>query len=263
MKTPIRMTDVLRKRRIVVPAAVLALGAAGTGVALGKSTGGSEEPFTDAAFEVASGPGLAIKHAPRPDLLKHQADEFWGNVAEHLGVEQSALVDAFKEAAVDQVEAAKEDEDLTNEQAAELEQQIREGDLPPGPPIPFLGPAELAVPPGNGPIAAAADYLGLNDRELFNKLDDGSSLADVAEEQGKSVNGLEQAILDHARDQLDEAVENGKLDADQRDEMVDDLDSHLDEMVNGELPPVRRIRGGDLHRPGGPFMMAPPPIGFE
>jgi hypothetical protein len=262
MKIPITLTEVLLGRRIVVPVAVVALGAAGTGVAMGKSGGGGE-PSTDATFEVAPGPGLAMAHAPRPDLLKDQADEFWGNVADHLGVEQSALEDALREAAVDQVEAAKEDGKLTDEQVAEIEKRIREGDLPPGPPIPFLGgPDELAIPPEGGPIAAAADYLGLSDRELFDQLDDGSSLANVAEEQGKSVDGLKQAILDDARKHLDEAVDSGKLDTDQRDEILDGISSHLDEMVNGEFPPVKRIREGDLHRRGGTFAIPLPPPGF-
>jgi hypothetical protein len=82
---------------------------------------------------------------------------------------------------------------------------------------------ETAPTPARVVHAAAALYLGLGSRELRGILDLGSSLADVAEWQGRSEEGLKQSLLNalgrtgdhHARgraalvDQLAEAAQEG------------------------------------------------------
>jgi len=47
----------------------------------------------------------------------------------------------------------------------------------------------------NSPMAAAAGYLGLSPTDLLAQLHNGRSLADVAAAQGKSVSGLEDAMI--------------------------------------------------------------------
>ncbi len=46
-----------------------------------------------------------------------------------------------------------------------------------------------------GPYRTAADYLGLAVDQLTKELQAGKSLADIAAEQGKSVDGLKQALV--------------------------------------------------------------------
>ncbi len=48
-------------------------------------------------------------------------------------------------------------------------------------------------------LDAAASYLGLSDEELRTELEDGSTLAEVAGEQDKSVDGLVTALVDSAK----------------------------------------------------------------
>jgi len=70
--------------------------------------------------------------------------------------------------------------------------------------LPFFGPAL-----GGGPFAifdAAAKYLGLTDRDLRARLAAGKSLAQIATDQGKSVDGLEAALKDAVHGQLDKAA---------------------------------------------------------
>src|SRR5712691_8765579 len=61
--------------------------------------------------------------------------------------------------------------------------------------------------PGLGPRAgfldAVATYLGVTKAELRTARENGTSLAQVATQQGKSVDGLKQAIYDAARTDLD------------------------------------------------------------
>jgi hypothetical protein len=84
-----------------------------------------------------------------------------------------------------------------------------------------------------GPPAAIAGYLGLTEEELRTQLESGKTLAQVAADQGKSVDGLESAILAGAKARLDDAVAAGKITAAQEQEILDQLASHIGDLVNG------------------------------
>src|SRR4051794_17940980 len=105
-------------------------------------------------------------------------------------------------------------------------------------------------PHGGGPGSAAiADYLGLTSAELRIQLESGKTLADVAKAQGKTVAGLEDAIVADAKTHLDADVTAGKLTAAQEATMLADLKSHVDDMVNG----IGHGPGGPGRHGGGPF----------
>jgi deferrochelatase/peroxidase EfeB len=82
-------------------------------------------------------------------------------------------------------------------------------------------------------VEDVAAYLGLKPADLAAQLRSGKSLADIAKAQGKTVDGLKTAIKDAATKQLDAAVTAGKLTKDQETKVLDDLASHLDDLVNG------------------------------
>jgi hypothetical protein len=100
----------------------------------------------------------------------------------------------------------------------------------------------------HGPFdpAAISAYLGLTDAQLRTQLESGKSLADVAKAQGKTVSGLEDAIVAAATKDIDAAVAAGKLTAAQETSMLADLKSHVDDMVTRTGPP-----------PGGPHGAGP------
>ena len=90
-----------------------------------------------------------------------------------------------------------------------------------------------------GPMTAVASYLGLTVDQLRAALRDNKSLAQVAGEQGKSVDGLKQAIRADAEQKLSQAVTNGRITAAQKQEMLERLNEHIDELVNRTGPPMR------------------------
>lgn len=94
--------------------------------------------------------------------------------------------------------------------------------------------------PGLGPRAsfvnAVADYLGVTKAELRTARENGTSLAQLATQQGKSVSGLKQAIYDAAKADLDKAVAAGRITSAQETSMLSDLQSHLDDIVNSTGP---------------------------
>src|SRR6266702_4080973 len=63
-------------------------------------------------------------------------------------------------------------------------------------------------------LQAIADYLGLTTTQLGTELRSGKTLVEIATEQGKSVSGLEDAILAAAKANLGAMVSAGKLTAD-------------------------------------------------
>jgi len=95
------------------------------------------------------------------------------------------------------------------------------------------GPLPLKPPLGD-PIAAAAGYLGLSVEKLGQELKGGTTLAQVASERGKSVAGLEQAIIDAAKADLDRSVAAGTITDAQEQQILSQLRSSLDDFVNGK-----------------------------
>src|SRR4051812_19422524 len=79
---------------------------------------------------------------------------------------------------------------------------------PPGPGGPGGQPPFGHPPPGpiGGELEAAAKYLGLTDAQLFQRLRSGKSLAQVAADQTKSVQGLKNALDAEFKKHLDEIV---------------------------------------------------------
>jgi hypothetical protein len=99
------------------------------------------------------------------------------------------------------------------------------------------GPGGLALGPRAGFLDAVANYLGLTKAELRTARENRTSLAQLATQQGKSVDGLKQAIYDAAKTDLDKAVTAGRITSAQETTMLSDLQSHLDQMVNSTGPP--------------------------
>lgn len=168
---------------------------------------------------------------------------FMDSLARHLGISREKLDDSTKAAAIDQVDAARADGGITKAQADDLKARIESGEAPP-----FFGPGPFG-PPHGGPhglgdkLSAAADYLGLGSEQLQERLRAGRSLADVARAEGKSVDGLEQAIIAAAREDLDDAVADGRLSREEADQLLERLESHVDKLVEGTFERHRLWRG--------------------
>jgi hypothetical protein len=194
-----------------------------------------------ATLAAAAGGAAAI--AGVQDSPSSRADSYLEGVAGHLGVSTDELKDAMKAAALDEVDAALADGRLTEEEAAALKERIEAGDAPPffGPLFgPRFGPGFEGAPDGlpfHGhfffaeKLFTAAEYLGLSEDELENRLNEGSTLAEVAEAEGKSVAGLKTALVADAKERVDEAVEDGDLTQAEADELLEELGERIDHFV--------------------------------
>jgi hypothetical protein len=156
------------------------------------------------------------------------------DAAAQLGVQPQALSNALKKALENRVDAAVADGRLTKEQGDALKQRIESGQAP------LFG---LGGGPGGhdrgghfGDLDAAASYLGLTEDQLRTQLQSGKTLADVAKAQGKSVDGLIDALVAATKKDLDDAVADGRLTKAQADQILAHMKQRITDRVNGKLP---------------------------
>lgn len=177
------------------------------------------------------------------------------DAADQLGVESSDLSDALKQGLKNRIDEAVEAGRLTEEQGETLKERIDSSEVPPV--FGGLGHHGFGLDhPGHlGGLDAAATYLGLTEAELHEQLRDGKTLAEVAQDEGKSVSGLVDAMVAAAEERIDEAVEDGRLNEDRAVELKQELGERMTDLVEGELP------DRPFGRPG--FEFGPGPGGFE
>ncbi|HYK06697.1 MAG TPA: hypothetical protein VEW11_02900 [Gaiellaceae bacterium] len=195
-----------------------------------------------AALAAVIGGGAAV--AATQLSPSEESDAIVADAAKQLGVSTDKLDAALKQALENRVDAAVEAGRLTEAQAAELKERIEAGEVPltgVGP-----GPGHHRGHHGFVDFAAAADYLGLTEAQLRTALEDGDTLAAIAKANGKTAAGLADALVTAAKADLDKKVAAGRLTSAQRASILADLESRIDDVVNGEF--AFGFRGG----PGGP-----------
>jgi hypothetical protein len=202
-----------RKHKVMVGAAAM-LAAAGGGVALGSSENGSPSEESQAIINDA---------------------------ASQLGISPAKLSDALKKALNDRVDAAVAAGRLSKEEGAAIKARIQADG------VPLFG--GLRHGPGHVGVFAsldeAAGYLGLTEAQLRTELEGGKSLAQVARDKGKSVDGLVDTLVAAAKKKLDEAVSAGRITKTQENEMLSGLKSRIGNLVN-----ATGIEGHHFARPG-------------
>jgi transposase-like protein len=178
-------------------------------------------------------------------------------VAQAHGVDPEAVVAEIVADANERLDQAVADGMLTQEQADERKTEIEQhatdfvnGDLS----MPFHPGPPLVGNPGlwgfaDGPLAAAADAIGIEPSELFRELRTGATIADVANDHGVEVSTVVDAVVAALQERLDSAVENGWITQAQADERATGLEDEATALVNGDLMPFPFPHPG---MPGGP-----------
>jgi uncharacterized protein YidB (DUF937 family) len=185
------------------------------------------------------------------------------DAAAQLGVKPEELSDALKQALKNRIDAAVDAGTLTEEQGKQLKQRIDSDEYPL-----LFGHFGRGFGPGFGhhfgpgphggfaSFEAAAAYLGMSEADLREGLAD-KTLAEIAKEKGKGVDGLVKAIVAAEEKKIDEAVADGRITKAQASEIKSRLAERTEALVNGEL------RHGDgSHRGfwrGSGFPRGPPP----
>ena len=208
--------------------------------------------------KIAAGAGAALAvvgagAAVAADRLTPKAESraIVNDAAKQLGVDPAKLSDALEQALKNRIDSAVKEGRLTEEQGEAMKRRISAADFPL-----FIGPGFNG--PGfdrhRGPglhwvrdLDAAAAYLGRTESELRAALESGKSLAQIAKEENKSVDGLVDALVKATTTRLDQAVTDGRLTKADRDKIVAGLKEQTEAIVNGAAPPdgfrFRKHRG--------------------
>jgi hypothetical protein len=162
------------------------------------------------------------------DVAERRADgESFAQIAESEGVS----TDEVKEAAVTQYEES-------------LDERINSTE----PPKRRRGPgAKLG---GHAAIEALTEMTGLEPSEIRDARESGQSFADIADSAGVDIDDVIDAAIEDAREHLQTAVENGRIDADEVDEILEEMRDRFEEMV--ESTEIPEGRGGPMGGPRGP-----------
>ncbi len=97
---------------------------------------------------------------------------------------------------------------------------------------------------------AIADVLGMETDAVREALRGGSTLADIAAEQGVSVDAVVDVIVDAKTERIQGAVDDGRITQEQADERLADLDERVTTRVNEGRP--ERGEGDGFRGPRGP-----------
>lgn len=195
-----------------------------------------------AAFVLAVALG-AVGALAAAEAFSDDDDDPQAVVAE-ARVEPDDASDSLREALEFLVDEAVEAGRLTEEEGERLKERLDSSELP------FVVPGLEKLPFGDrgfelfdrtfglfGAIVdldTAASYLGLTESELREELADGKSLADVAREQGKSVDGLVRELVDEAEQRIDDAVADDRLSEERGARLKDDLEERIRDRVDRE-----------------------------
>lgn len=90
-------------------------------------------------------------------------------------------------------------------------------------------------PGGFGGLGSIAETLGLDGAEIREALQNGDSIADIAEAQGVDLDAIVDGLIAEAEERLDAAVESGRIDEAQAAEMLERAEEKADDILNGEF----------------------------
>ena len=212
---------------------------------------------------IGGGIGLAVAQGEDTPV-----QTFLGRVADKLGIGEDELRSAMTEAEQDVIDERVAEGKLTAEQGERLRERIEnEGLLGPR-----GGPLEgqrgrfcdgvfdcirerahdhVRAQDGRLPMEAAATVLGMEPEALLSELQEGKTLAQVAEES-MSVDEFTVALLAQVQQELDALVADGKLTEEQADAIYDRVEENIDDIVNALPKPHGPCPRGAFFEGGAP-----------
>ena len=219
---------------------MLALGGVAAGIVAAQTSGGTATPAGQSATPSDQNATPAGK---RPALI----EDFLSKLAANLGISEDELKQAIRTTGSQLLDQAVADGKVTEEEAAKIRDRIESGDFPI---FPFggHGPGHGHGPHhGPGPgfglglmngdlIKQTADFLGVDRETVIDGLQNDQSLAQIAEANGKSADGLSSYLYDQLKTTLDEAVANNRITQEREDSILSNAQARIDEAINRTGP---------------------------
>jgi ribosomal protein S20 len=232
------MRSKLRASRVLAAAALTA-GLAGSGVlgvtaVAGAQTGGDRPPADADRPPGGHGPGLdaaaqALNLSVDDLRSKLEGDKTIAQVAQEQGVDVQTVIDAMVADATAHIDQAVQDGKFTADQGNERKSNLQERITK----LVNEGKPKGGGPRGHGPkLDAAAQALGVSTDDLRGQLRDGKTIAQVADDRNVDKQKVIDAMVADATEHIDQAVQDGKLTADQANERKSGLKDRITTLVN-------------------------------
>jgi hypothetical protein len=145
-------------------------------------------------------------------------------IAENRGVSVEQLQADIKSRLLARIDVAEKAGRISSERAAKLRERVSEGSL-----CGARNHVRVRIA-ARSMLRAAANFLQL-DREQLRAQLPGTSLAGLAEKQGKTASALEDAMVAPAKARLAKAVEEKKLSQDRADEILSKLEKGAERLA--------------------------------
>ncbi len=195
--------------------------------------------------------GVAL--AQVPPATPGQGPTWLSRFAQALGKSETEVQQAAKTASTQAIDDAVGAGRLTAEQAQRLKDRLDQRPFagpgsfggprgPHGPHRGLAGPGRLGGPLLREATDQLAQYLGLPPQDLQGQLRSGKSLAQIAQDRGKSRDDLKAFITTQASTRPDEAVRAGRLTQPQADQLKQRLSANIDQLID-RTPPLRPQNG--------------------
>ena len=154
-------------------------------------------------------------------------------LAEANGVEPAAVVAVFVEVENEYVDELLASGEISEEEAAEWKAEIETyaNELVFG----NLWDEAIEGEWVDDFYAPVAELLGLDEQAMWDALDGGQSLAELAEAQGVEVQAVKELLLEIEQEFIDELLAAGEISEEEADAWRAELDAYVDAFVNDSL----------------------------
>jgi hypothetical protein len=181
-----------------------------------------------ASASVLVGGGAALA-AAKDGARTTRCDERVARIAERRGVTVAELEANVKARLLARIDAAEKAGRISSERAASLRNRVSEGSL-----CGAAAGARVKIA-ARGMLAVGARFLGLDREELREQLP-GHSLAELAEQQGKSVSALEAAMVAPVKARLARAVANDRITRERAEAVLEKLEQAAHRLATHVFP---------------------------
>ena len=197
-------------------------------------------------------------------------EKFNEAVAGILGIPVGDYEQALTDAQEQVLDEAVDQGLLTEEQRDRMQERFEDGAGPgnmgprgmfPGGELPeggFHGRGMKGMPFGpmraadGGPLAAAANALDMTEDDLLAAMQEGKTIAALAEEKGVELDTIADAYVEQMSEHLSQAVTDGKLTQEQVDQMLETARERFLDMLDQTWPDGEHHRFPRGGRPGWP-----------
>jgi uncharacterized protein YidB (DUF937 family) len=197
---------------------------------------------TATAKATTTGSATTSPEATPSDTTKDTLrDNYLNSLADNLGVTREQLDAALKTTGLDMVDQALADGKITADEATAIRDRIDSGEGF------FFGPGlghhghegfKYGFRVGAN-LDDIANFLGINVQDVTTALRNNQSLAQIAQDHGKSRAELKSFLVSKAKDKLDQEVADGDITQVEADTKLADATTRIENLIDQEGPPMR------------------------